>query len=52
MGERISMLETKQNEYDEMLQAMRNSVAVKETKFSVELARSVTDCLDVDHNDL
>ncbi|XP_062541904.1 uncharacterized protein LOC134209899 [Armigeres subalbatus] len=51
IGERISMLETKQKEYDEMLQAMRNTVAVKENKFSVELARNVTDCLDVDHDE-
>ncbi|XP_055619671.1 uncharacterized protein LOC129764522 [Toxorhynchites rutilus septentrionalis] len=49
MGQRITMLEEKQNEYDTMLTAMNSSVSARENKFSVELAQSVTDCVDVDH---
>lgn len=50
MGERISMMEAKQKEYDDMLTAMNSSVSVRENRFSAELARSVTNCLDVDHD--
>ncbi|XP_055523167.1 uncharacterized protein LOC129717324 [Wyeomyia smithii] len=50
MGEKISMMEAKQKEYDDMLAAMNTSVSVKENKFSVELAHSITNCLDVDHD--
>lgn len=49
MGQRISMLQDKQIEYETMLTAMNSSVSVRENRFSVELAQSVTDCIDVDH---
>lgn len=49
MGKRIALLETKHKEYDEMLRAMNNSVTAKENRFSTELAHTVADCIDVDH---
>ncbi|XP_053698783.1 uncharacterized protein LOC128745728 [Sabethes cyaneus] len=49
IGQRISMLQEKQVEYENMLTAMNSSISVRENKFSVELAQSVTDSIDVDH---
>ncbi|XP_065085079.1 uncharacterized protein LOC135707234, partial [Ochlerotatus camptorhynchus] len=49
MGKRIGLMEDKQREYAEMLQAMNNSVAAKENRFSMELAKTLSDCIDVDH---
>lgn len=49
MGQRISMLQERQTEYECMLTAMNRSVAARENRFSAELAQSVTDCVDVDH---
>ncbi|XP_021711281.1 uncharacterized protein LOC110679829 [Aedes aegypti] len=49
MGQRITMLQEKQTEFENMLTAMNSSVSVRENRFSVELAQSVTDCIDVDH---
>lgn len=49
MGQRILMLQEKQAEFENMLTAMNSSVSVRENRFSVELAQSVTDCIDVDH---
>lgn len=49
MGKRIALMETKHKEYGEMLHAMNNSVTATENRFSVELAHTVADCIDVDH---